>query len=238
MIAAEEPVQNAARRVGKHPSGRTGLDMKRCSILAAGLLALAAVPTLAAPISFPECPAVGLNTTGCELLITVTATSNGIATAFNVAASSPDLGSFNGGFSTLIGVLNLAPGVLRRVEFTVAPGFGSFAFSRHGACSGTGSPLAAFYSPGPTAAQCLNGQYWTTDAMDYAAAGVTFCSFGLANACMLVGAADGLPSGGSAWFSLPGALTAGDITSAPEPASLVLIGTGLGALCFIRRRKP
>ena len=37
------------------------------------LLALAALPAFAATVSFPECPAVGLNTTGCELLITVTA---------------------------------------------------------------------------------------------------------------------------------------------------------------------
>ena len=71
--------------------------MKKYVVMAAGLLAFSALPVFAAPISFPECPAVGLDTSGCELLITVTATNGGgIATAFNVATSSPDLGPFDG----------------------------------------------------------------------------------------------------------------------------------------------
>lgn len=210
---------------------------KRLSRLASFLFAAFAGMALlsAAPISFPECPAVGLDTTGCELLITVNATTNGIATAFSVATSSPDLGPFNGTDATLIGFLNSSPGVLHRVIFAIAPGLGSFAFNQHGACFGTGSPLVAFYSPGPTAAQCLNGQYWTTDAMDYASAGVTFCSFSLANACILVGYAPGLAPGETAWVSLPGVISASQI-SAPEPASLVLIAAGLSALCFRRRK--
>jgi len=54
------------------------------------LLAFAALPVFAAPISFPECPAVGHDTSGCELLITITAVNgSGTATAFSVATSSP-----------------------------------------------------------------------------------------------------------------------------------------------------
>ncbi len=202
------------------------------------LLAFLALPVFAAPINFPECPAVGLDTSGCELLITVTAVNGaGTATAFSVATSSPDLGPFDGSDDTLIGVLNSAPVAVHSIFFAVSPGSGTFAFDRDGACFATGGvPL---YSPAPTAAQCLNGQYWTTDAMDYASAGVTFLSFSLADAGIIVGEPSGLLApNASTWFDLPGAITASQITMvAPEPASLVLIGAGLSALYFIRRRK-
>jgi hypothetical protein len=141
--------------------------MKNNAIMAAGLLAFAALPAFAALLSFPECPAVGHDTSGCELLITVTATNgSGIATAFNVTTLSPDLGPFDGSDDTLIGVLNSAPAAVHSIFFRVGSGSGTFAFDRDGACFGTGG--VSLYSPGPTAAQCLNGQYWTTDAMDYA----------------------------------------------------------------------
>lgn len=218
--------------------------MKNYAIIAAALLAVGALPVFAGPISFNECPAVGLDTTGCELLITVTATTGVpgvgiVASAFTVTTSSPDLGSYDGGDGTLIGVLNLSGGPLNKVIFKVGTGVGSFAFDGKGACKGAGSPLASIYSPGPAASDCLNGQYWTTDAMDYASTSVTFCSFSLAAACVIVGEPSGsLAPGGSSWFSLPGTITANEITAvAPEPGALVLIGTGLGAFCFLRRRK-
>jgi hypothetical protein len=69
--------------------------MKNCVIMTVGFLAFVTLPVFANPISFPECPAVGHDTSGCELLITVTATNGkGTATAFNVTTSSPDLGPF------------------------------------------------------------------------------------------------------------------------------------------------
>jgi len=70
--------------------------------------------------------------------------------------------------------------------------------------------------------------------MDYASAGVTFVHSGV-----IVGEPAGfLPPGASTWFDLLGAITASQITLlTPEPASLVLIGTGLSALYFKRRRK-
>lgn len=213
--------------------------MKIYFIVVAGLLTFAALPVFSAPISFPECPAVGLDTSGCELLITVTAVSGNVATAFTVTTSSPDLGPFNGSDATLIGILNSSSGTLGQFFFTLAPGTGSLAFNQHGACFGSGGVSA--YSPGPTAAQCLNGQYWTTDAMDYASAGLTFgnCGFNLADICPFVGGlSGGLAPGASTWFSLPGVITASQITMVtPEPASLALIGTGLSAIYFRRRRK-
>jgi hypothetical protein len=220
--------------------------MLRHCIIAVGLLALAALSTFAAPVvNFPECPAVGADTSGCELLITVTAARGmpgvgSVATAFTVTTSNPDQGSYDGGDGTLIGVLNATSGSIDAVFFTVAPGTGSFAFDRKGACEATGLPLVDIYSPAPTAAQCLQGQYQTIDAFDYASAGVTFLSFNLADAGVLLRSAPSVPlaSGASTWFSLPGDIAASQITMVtPEPTSFVLIVTGFGALYFVRRRK-
>jgi hypothetical protein len=214
------------------------LPMKNFIIMTAGFLAFAALPVFAAPISFPECPGVGLDA-GCELLITVTATNgSGVATAFTVSTSITDPGSYDGGGDgTLIGVLNSAAGGVFSLSFAVAPGTGSLAFDLHGACAETGGvPL---YSPAPAAAKCLNGQYWTTDAMDYASANVTFPSLNSNDrADLIVHFGSPLGPGQSAWFSLPGALTASEFSMvAPEPSGLVLIGTGLSGLYFWRRRK-
>lgn len=209
--------------------------MKRYFTMAAGLLAFAALPVLAAPVSFPECPAVGHDTTGCELLITVTATDgNGNATALNVTTSSPDLGPFDGSDDTLIGVLNSSHGALFKTLFTVGNKPETFAGANgDGACFGSGNvPL---YSPGPTAAQCLQGHFWTTDLMDYASAGVTFIPSGILTVDSSLAP---LAPGEFTWFSLPGAITAGEIALAtPEPASVVLILIGLSALYFLRKRR-
>src|SRR5580704_1445887 len=100
--------------------------MKNSIIMTAGLLAFAAFPVSAVPISFTECPAVGLDA-GCELLITITARNgSGVATAFTVSTSITDPGSYDGGGDgTLIGVLNSAPGGVNSLSVAIAPGTGS-----------------------------------------------------------------------------------------------------------------
>ena len=109
--------------------------MKNYVIIVAGFLAFAVLPVFADPVSFPECPAVGHDTSGCELLITVTATNgSGVATAFNVTTSSPNLGPYDGTHDTLIGVLNSSPGGVLRFSL------------RSGVCP---KPLLALMAPAP-----------------------------------------------------------------------------------------
>lgn len=209
--------------------------MKNYNIIKAGFLTFVALPVFATTLSFPECPAVGHDTSGCELLITVTATNgSGVATAFNVTTSSPDQGPFDGSDDTLIGVLNSSHGGVFQIFFTVGGAPETFAGANgDGACFGNGG--VGLYSPGPTAAQCLQGHFWNTDLMDYASAGVTFVHSGILT---VDSSLSPLSPGESTWFSLPGAITASQLAIAtPEPAPLVLIAAGLSALYFIRRRK-
>lgn len=213
---------------------------ERLFILAAGFFVLAAFPAFANPVSFPECPAVGDDTSGCELLITVTAVNgSGDATAITVTTSNPDQGSYDGGDGTLIGVLNSSTGTLG--SLTLSSSLDIFGFDLHGACLGTESSgsLVSAYSPGPTAAECLEGKYQTTDAMDYASAGVTFNYFypPYSNGDSGTLFVD-LAPGASSWFSLPGAITAGEITLfTPEPNLLWLLGVGIIGLALLRRSK-
>jgi hypothetical protein len=233
----------------RHPTFRR-CPLASWSILAAGLglFTFSALPVIASPMSFTECPAVGNDTSGCQLLITVTAVGSNpaiglFASAFTVTQSSTDLGSYRSdGDGTLIGVLNESNSDVNKIFLAVAPDTGNFAFDQKGACLGVGPPgsLTSAYTPGPTAAECNHG-YQTIDAFDYTSAGVTFCSFNRADACVFVGEPAGiLHPGASTWFSLPGALTASDITivnPTPEPSLLIPLGIGLSALCFMRRRK-
>ena len=165
------------------------------------------------------CPAVGNDTLGCELLITVTAvSSSGTATAFTVTTSSPDQGTYDGADDTLVGVLNNSGATLSSIG--LASPYAIFAFDGDGAC---------------TYITCTGA----TDPSGYAPAGVTFSGVNSSYTSGTVNFNPGVASGGSSWFSLEEALTASTITaSAPEPASLLLFGAAMPAFwAFYRRRK-
>jgi hypothetical protein len=67
---------------------------------------------------------------------------------------------------------------------------------------------------------------------------VTFTSFNLADAGIITSGTGPLAPGQFTWFSLPGDITASDITMVtPEPSLLWLLGVGVIGLSFFRHRK-
>lgn len=166
------------------------------------------------------CPAVGNDTLGCELLITVTAvSSSGAATAFTVTGSTPDQGPYDGADDTLVGILNSSGATLSSIGLS-GGSTDIFGFDGDGACTYISCPGA-------------------TDPYGYAPAGVTFSGINGSGTSGTVNFGPALASGGSTWFSLEEALTPSSImASGPEPSSLLLMGVAVPACwAFYRRRK-
>ena len=182
---------------------------------------LACASAFASPVSFPECPAVGADTTGCEFLVTVTAVSaGGVATAATVAVTSPvDQGPYDSADDTLVGVLNSSTGTLSTLPLS-SP-LTIFGFDGDGAC---------------TFITCTGA----TDPTGYGPKGVTFSGINAATTSGNVVYSPGLAPGGSGWFSLEDALTVSQIiVGTPEPSTVGLVGLGLlaGIVVSVRRRR-
>jgi hypothetical protein len=189
-------------------------------------LALAALLTGASAYAatvFTQCPAVGNDTNGCELLITVTSVdAGGNATAFTVTDSSPDQGPYDGAEDTLIGVMNSTTSVLNALA--ISSTLDLFGFDGDGACSGAFGTIA--------------GCAGATDPSGYAPAGVTFTGISSDLTSGTVDFAPGIAAGGSGWFSLEEPLTASEIApGVPEPSSVFLLGTGLFGIAILVRRR-
>src|SRR5215467_4998675 len=180
------------------------LKLVFCMIVGATLVASGGPISSA---SFGQCPAVGANTLGCELLITVSAVNGaGAATAFSVATASPDQGPYDGVEDTLIGIVNSAATTLNSIQLSgFVGGDGIFDFDGDGACATIG---------------CVGG-----DVTGYGGPGVTFSGIGgTLNSSGTVNFTGGVPNGASRWFSLEGPVTASVLNPAPEPGSIVLFG--------------
>ncbi len=202
-------------------------------MLAAGLVAFAflASPSRASavPLSpFTQCPPVGLNPTGCQFLVVFNADGS-----IETFASTTDTGPYDGSEDTLIGVQNDTASPI--LSLTLGPGvgvngLGPFGFDGDGACAAIGCGNAS----DPSGYGGL-----TSDIQDVTYSNIqnviVFADLGTVNF-----GANGIPAGGSAWFSLEDSFNLTQLPpinggAVPEPGTLVLLGTG--ALALARRMK-
>jgi hypothetical protein len=166
---------------------------------------------------------------GCNVLITFNADGSVVTTNPN-GAGFYDSGSDD----NLVGVINNTNAAITTIALSSS--LTIFGFETDGIC---GAPGYTF-SDGAGGSVANNLVCTSTDSSGYGGPSVTF-SPNAGNTSGLVNFGNGgiAANGGTAWFSLeePVDLNLQVTQGAPEPASVALIISGLGAVAFARRRR-
>jgi hypothetical protein len=169
-------------RPARRPLARA---LAAAAVVAAGLLTPAAHAAPPPPPPFPQCPAVGLDTS-CQVLIWIDP-----AGAVTVL-TDPAQGPYDGADDTLVGVQNDSPFFVPYLDLA-SPSLPIFGFDGDGLCAATPAPVGCPFGPtgyeGP-------GTSFSNISPDNRRGRVNFAPPG-APAC-----AAGLPPLGAAYFSL------------------------------------
>lgn len=186
-------------------------NLARIALLGSALVLFTSLSAFAGGAAFPQCPAVGADS-GCQVLITI---GSGGKLSFAVDGTQ---GPYDGFEDVLVGVWNNSGVTQSSINLT---GSGIFGFDGDGLCT--------YISCGSGADSSGYGGW---DNMN------NFDSFSVtdANTGSVVFGGGGLAAGGTAFFSLEGNPTSINGVT-PEPASLLLMGSGLVGLLLKRRKK-
>lgn len=166
------------------------------------------------------CPAYGDATAGCDLVITVT---NSGATVTNGPSESIAGGTYDGSDDTLIGIVNNSSHALSSINLSSSKNIFGF----------DGDGVDTFGAPGNT-----------KDTSGYGGPDSFFTNTNIAQTAGTVDFVSALKTnGGNTYFSLEEALVPGDVvigpgtSTAPEPSTLLLLGTGLAGFAGTIRRR-
>ena len=182
--------------------GIAGRTMVRASALVAGLILVAVIPAVQARAASPpsppfgQCPAIG-SAPSCEILLVVN--SNQTVSVLG----DPSVGAFDGSDDTLVGIINDSGKAVTAVTVT-GPGSGLSLFDGDGICSGSygtwngssGCPYGTTGYEGPKTSFVTNPSLPDSAEVDFKG---------------------GLATGGTAYFSLEGALTSAALTAREGP---------------------
>lgn len=163
------------------------------------------------------CPAVGF-ATDCGVQINVTGQAGGVGNAYTVGAGPAGNGNpYDGVEDTLIGLTNNSGATINSITLTASLASDAFGFDGDGPCTYGVGPCATTGYEGPNQTFSSVTSNGTDEFLT-----ITFTG--------------GLANGASTWFALEGTPSSIISGSTPEPASLLLLGTGLLAVgLFVRR---
>jgi hypothetical protein len=162
---------------------------------------------------------------GCNVLITFNA--NG-----SITTTHPNTNGFYdvGADDNMVGIVNLTGAAINSV-FLQSLTTAIFGFDGDGVCDASSGGTAPGYTVVGGGAIPCGG------VSGYGHAGVTFSGINGSGTAGTVNFTSGIGANSANWFSLEGPVDLNLQVNAPEPATLVLLGTGLFGLVGVMRRK-